>query len=436
MTKEHKLSLSTAVLINLNIILGAGIFINTVELAKRAGMLGGFSYALMGLLMLPLILSIAMLLRIHPGGNFYTFAKEEINPFAGFMSSWSYFTGKLGASAIMIHSSVLFLQQIMPGLRAFNPFTIDFAILGTFIALNMLNIKAGGQIQVVFTTFKMATIFSTIFIGLYLFDSSYFDVEHIKWSGIISSFPLLIYASLGFEAICALSSKMENPQKNAPRAVLISYSIMMLVIVLFQVCLYGAVGNELVAAQDYRFAFPALVGKFLPNDPLLMKKLIGLFHIGIAVSALSGSYGVIFSNAWNLYELAKNKHVWFSSIITRLNRHLIPFVCVLVEGFIIGMYLLISGGNQLPLQQLSALGCVIAYTLSVFALLQAKRNRSYIPVGMWVPFLGMINCVVLIGACIKGFVDKGFTSLLAFMALSLIGCMMFFSTKKNRTVKV
>src|SRR6476620_3392969 len=105
-TNEHQLSLTTAILININIMLGAGIFINTSTLAGRAGMLSGSMYLLVGLLMLPLILSIAQLLRLHPAGGFYAFAKNEVNPFVGFLSGWSYFTSKLASCMLMIHVSI------------------------------------------------------------------------------------------------------------------------------------------------------------------------------------------------------------------------------------------------------------------------------------------------------------------------------------------
>ena len=87
---EFKLSLLSAIFINVNIMLGAGIFINTSTLAQKTGLLGAGMYLLVGLLMLPLILSIAHLLRLHPAGGFYIFAKKEISPFMGFFSGWSY----------------------------------------------------------------------------------------------------------------------------------------------------------------------------------------------------------------------------------------------------------------------------------------------------------------------------------------------------------
>lgn len=81
---KHKLSLGTAILVNVNIMMGAGLFLNTVVLSQRAGMLGCFSYILIGLLLLPLIASITTLISMHPDGGFYTFGAKEINPFAGF----------------------------------------------------------------------------------------------------------------------------------------------------------------------------------------------------------------------------------------------------------------------------------------------------------------------------------------------------------------
>ena len=58
MAENRTLSLSAAIIININIMLGAGIFVNTVELAKRAGILGGFAYIIIGIMMLPLVVDV------------------------------------------------------------------------------------------------------------------------------------------------------------------------------------------------------------------------------------------------------------------------------------------------------------------------------------------------------------------------------------------
>ena len=168
MSAEHKLSLPTAILININIMLGAGIFINTALLAQGAGALGFLSYGTIGILLLPLILSIAALVKLHPSGGFYIFARREINPFFGFLSAWAYFTGKLASAAIMMHTSVLILQLFFPLLAAINPLIIDFTLLTLFISLNMLNMKAGSRIQATFTSLKATALLFAIITGFYL----------------------------------------------------------------------------------------------------------------------------------------------------------------------------------------------------------------------------------------------------------------------------
>src|SRR5271155_4718198 len=150
---HQKLSLSAAILININIMLGAGLFINTTRLAQYAGWLGFLAYALVGALMLPLILTIAELLRRHPLTGFYGFGASEIHPFIGFISTWSYFTSKLASCTIMIHASVLFIQKLVPAIATTSPFIFDVGIISFFLMCNMLNMKTGSAIQKLFICF-------------------------------------------------------------------------------------------------------------------------------------------------------------------------------------------------------------------------------------------------------------------------------------------
>ncbi|HVX00234.1 MAG TPA: hypothetical protein VHA52_07355, partial [Candidatus Babeliaceae bacterium] len=113
-----KLSLCAAILINLNIMLGSGIFVNTVLLAQTAHSLGAFAYLLVGIALLPLIFTISYLVKLYPTGTFYDFA-ASVNPLIGFISSWSYFTAKLASCALGIHVCVSLLQTIFPLLGQF-----------------------------------------------------------------------------------------------------------------------------------------------------------------------------------------------------------------------------------------------------------------------------------------------------------------------------
>lgn len=410
--------------------LGAGIFINTVELAKRAGILGAFSYTLVGILMLPLILCIVELLQLHPQGGFYIFGKEELNPFAGFISAWSYFVSKLASAMLIIHTAVLLIQQVIPPLQTINTLTFDVLLLGTFIALNMLNIKTGMLIQRFFLGFKLIPIFFVILTGIWFYHG--LPVVNLEnwWSTIPFTLPLVLYATVGFEAACSLSSKIENPQKNAPKAILYSYGFVIVITTLYQLLFYTSLGSHLSNLTSYLFAFPTLIHSLFPAHVTAQTTIISLMHLAIAASALGGSYGILFSNNWNVYTLAMHNHTFFPRLLTALNRHHIPWACMLLEGFICLVYLFVTQGKQIPLQQTSALGSVCAYTISVIALLSAKQRKS-VTTPWAIPLLGLCNCFIFMASCIANFMINGITTLATFCALVLAGIVMFVITKKT-----
>lgn len=430
-TSEYKLSLSTAVLININIMLGAGIFINTPTLADRTGMFGGSMYLLIGFLMLPLILSMAQLVRLHPSGGFYVYAQKEIHPMAGFLSGWSYFTAKLSSCILMIHASILLLQHIFPMLANVNAFILDLIIICLFTLLNLLNVKTGGVIQKMFIGFKAIPIFFVIGTCLFLLQGENFSATHWQWEGIPTSLPLVIYAVVGFEAACSISSKIKDPQRNAPLAILISFSIVIAIAATYQTLFYGALGQKLAQCQGHCDTMPALI-MHLFGDTSLGNNLLAFLHLALASSTLGAAYGILFSNCWNLHVLAQNNHLLWSKGFALLSKNKIPVACVVAEGVICMIYLLGSQGVLIPLQQLSALGCVIAYSVSVIALLQATKSNKEITLNRWVPLLGLVSCVILISACIRSFFLNGMSSLVIYTLLLLFGTCMYLVTSRKK----
>lgn len=425
MSNTHKLSLMTAILININIMVGVGIFINTTTLAQQAGAFGAVSYLVLGVLMLPLILSISYLLTMHPAGGFYSYAKSEINQFAGFVSAWSYFIGKLASAVLMIHVSVLFLQELLPMLANVNSLLLDVFFLLLFILLNMLNIKTGSILQIIFTMFKMLPVLFLIMAGIFLFDSTFIVASDALWTGIPSTLPLVLFGILGFEAACSLSSQIENPKKNASRAVLISFGVVICIYFLYQFVFYGALGESLAQCPDYRSMFPLFVQKLFGGASAYTRLLVTGIHLCIASSALSGAYSIIFSNTWNLYTLAQNNHIFGAKKFLQLNRYDTPWLCVIAEGFICMIHLLVTHADQIPLQITGALGVIIAYTLSVFSLFLAKRNRPYISINGFVPLCGLLSCLLLTSSCLYGLYNAGVYSLFSFVSLFIVGIVMY-----------
>lgn len=432
MSGSHKISLPMAILINVNIMLGAGIFVNTAQLAKYAGGLGALAYAIVGLLLIPLIVCIAELLKIHPSGGFYTYARQELSPLIGFISAWSFIIAKLASATMIIHASMNFMQILIPKLQSVNILALDGAIVCAYVGLNLLNMRTGGMIQTMFIVFKIIPIFFAISVGLFLFNGANFAPQELLWSGIPSAIPLVFYAAMGFESACSLSSKIENARRNAPLAIFISYGIVISILVAYQTIFYGALGNYLMTAIDYRVVFPELLRNILPAAPELALKLGGILNLAIASSALGGAYGIIFSNTWNVYALAEHRHLFASDFFARLNRHAIPVGCVALQGAICLLYIFVSRGNQVPLQQLAALGVVITYTISVIALMAARKYNPTVTIHRIIPFLGLVNCAFILAVCVQRLIQgQSVFSLIAFSVLLGLGLCMFMMTKKT-----
>ena len=429
-TKNNTIPLWSAIIININIIIGSGVFINTTELAHRAGLLGGLSYAIVGFLLFPLILSFVKLLEIYPAGGFYAYCSTALHPIVGFLSTWCYFFAKLSSATLSVHIFTLLMQKTFPALEIFNPLMCDFVILLLLLALNMFNVRTGTKIQNWIMILKLFPLFFVITAGIFLVNSSNATAVDELWSGIPSTIPLVLHALLGFEIACSISRNIENPRVNAPRAVLISYATVVVLYLAYQTFFYSVLGTDLALQTDYRAAFPLLISKLGIGDQL--KNILGhLIHLAIATSALSAAFGIIFANMWNLYSLAELHHTVAPASIMQRNRFNIPFICVLMQGAIMLVYLCVISGKQITFQQLSAFGATVTYTLSIAGLLATlyQKNKSLL-----VPILGLINCAILLGASLYAmWVTHNPIPLYLFGTIALSGLVMYaLSGKKEQ----
>lgn len=295
----------------------------------------------------------------------------------------------------------------------------------------MYNVKTGSSIQSFFMGAKLVPLLSGIFGGLWLFNGTYFDAANCSFSDITSTLPLVLYATIGFEAAVSLSSTLDNPEKNGPRVIITSYSIVIILACLYQALVYGAVGSKLAAATDFSQSFALLFNKLFLS-PEAAHIATSLAYIAIASSALGGCYGILFSNQWNLFRLADNKQIIGYRMLSSLNRHQIPWLCVLTEGFICIVYLIITQGKLLLLQQISGLGTVITYTLSVLALMQIKRTNNLVKTTWALLILGLGNCFILIGSCINGLIFTQSNTLTALVVIMTVGITLFVLAKFKR----
>ncbi len=431
MTNKHALSLKSAILLNLNVMIGTGIFVNTGSLSKLAGFLGFASYLLILLCVLPLILCLIALIKEYPSGGLYIYATKNYNSYAGFCAAWGYFTGKLGSVALLVHVFSVLIQTLVPALATCNVYILNACILMLLTWINTLNMHTGRSILYLFFILKIAPIIFAIITCLWLWQEWTIPAHSIIWSGIPATLPLVLFAFAGFEAICSISNKIENPEKNGPRAIIISLILVVTLTVIYQLLFFLTAHDGLMHIEHFLGIFPTLLNTALPSAPLLQNYLAYILHFSIALASLGGAYSILFSNHWNLYTLAMHNHTFFKQTLISMNKHHIPIFCVATEGILAFLYLCITQGKTVLLQQISVSGLVIAFLINSIAILYAHTYKNITLINPIIAWLSFGSCCIFIITIVRNFINFGIAPLLIFSIIFSIGSIMYMINKKS-----
>jgi amino acid transporter len=408
--KTHKISLFSSILININIIIGAGLFINPRPLTLLSGRFGFLNYIIAFLILLPIVLSIAKLAQKKPrAGGLYVYAKEYLNQKAGFLCGWSYFLGKTTSAALLAHTFVKFFYRRIPVLHHIPILLLDCTLIFFLIAINIIGITIGGKIQYLFTTAKTIPIFFVIFIGMALFNPAFFINNATDTSEFFSAIPLAIFAFLSFEIICSIGHLLKHPQKNIKRSIVYSFFVVVSITTTFQLIMFGATGHMLSQAQE---PVKLLAYHAFPNIPILGAILNAL----VFCSIIGGSFGSLTSNCWNLFALAKDKQLPLTRMLTKTNKQHVPYISLLVQG-IIACILLALTNDQIPLQNMTVFGIAIAYLLNSFSAFIQNKKRTKIAI--ITPTLAIASSLYIAFLCFKNLFLHGLS--LPFSITFLLG---------------
>jgi amino acid transporter len=250
-----------------------------------------------------------------------------------------------------------------------------------------------------------------------------------SWSSISGCLPFIIFVFAGFEASCSISQYIENPEKNASRAIYLSFAITLLITTLYQLSFNLIIGDNVAYVHSFIDAFPVAIQTVILH-PTAYRFLTALTLSGVATSSLGSSYSIMYSNIWNLYHIGREQFFPAQTLITYKNKSQSPIVCVGISCIISIMYLLISNGNHIPLQQIGACGVTITYSTAVigfFAIYRKKRK-------FLLPVLSVLSCLLFYYSIIKNAYNFGAIAYGTF--LTIVGAGFIVAYCQNRSYKL
>lgn len=261
--KKDSLSLAGAVSMGTAVIIGAGIFALTGQIAELAGPIFPFIFLVGAIVTSFSAYSYVRLASTYPSaGGIAMFLKEAYG-----MSATTAF------GALLMYFSMVINESLVA--RTFGTYTLQLfnvsksgllvSLLGVGLlifafAINILGTKAVSKVSLLFSIFKIGGITIFAFVGLWLSGFSFGSLStdtggQYGISGAIAAVALAILAYKGFTTITNSGSEIEKPHKNVGRAIIISLAIC--VVVYFLVALAVA-GNlplpQIIQSKNFALA--------------------------------------------------------------------------------------------------------------------------------------------------------------------------------------
>lgn len=406
---NKKMPFWLAVLVNINIVIGAGFFLVIQKISSTNAAFSPLAWLFCGLIILPLVYAFASLAERYPtAGGIYIFSREELGPLWGIISGWGYYLGVAAANAVVMHAftvTVLELPWITPWV-ADIPYAFlmgDVVVLAIFSWINCRNIEFLEPLQLGFTCLKLIPIVLLLLAVPALFSwKNLGEIPAAPLSTFSSSLPILLFAYIGVEACTSIMSQVENSKKNAKRVIFTSFALIVLIYSGLQFVAFGIHGGANVHAF---FSLPNLM---FSSPGLQNLASIGV-RVGLLASFLAGFYGMFFFNNWNLQTMAKEINWPQTAFLKKLNLHGVPTNALLVQSTLIFLFLALSPDEEYMIV-MADIGTVVAYLLSAVAFFTLSRSI------LW-GALAVFSCLIFLYFSAENLLESGWMHALPFLIL-------------------
>src|SRR6056300_1731788 len=314
--------------------------------------LWAFAFAAVPALFAGLAYSILSSAMPRAGGS-YLYASRGLNPYFGFVASFSQWFGLSIVIGVIAYISVPFLRDIAYthqffGLSSLLDIPIIRVILALgliwgFVYLNVRGIKAYTNllIPMVVIIFCLGSI---VIFSSFFFDSSDFLASvaeksgnpfvpksdpPFKWLSFLSASAVLFSSFIGFDAISQTGSEAINPRRNLPLAILIAILGVGLFYFLFTAAVYKIIPWSFVAEQalEKDISAPGLLSYVLP------KGIDTLIILGATIALINDLPAMLLSVSRLMFAWAKDGIMPKKLTIIDPKKHT-PIVALIAAGII------------------------------------------------------------------------------------------------------
>lgn len=319
----RRLGTFDAVAIGLGSMIGAGVFAAFTPAAQAAGTGLLLGLVLAGCVAYCNATSSAQLAAAYPtSGGTYTYGRERLGPWPGFVAGWGFLFGKTASSAAMAMTFAGYAAP--PGWE--RPLAIAAVVL--LAAVNYRGVTRTAALA----KFIVAAVLAALAIvvaacwassaatpggvfaggqsgagpfGAGLFGAGLFEGG---WYGILQSAGLLFFAFAGYARIATMGEEVINPRRTIPRAIVLSLGIAAAVYAVVGVSILAVLGADGVAGSPAPLADAVAAGTWVWAQPIV--------RVGAALAALGALLALIAGLGRTCLAMARQADVprWLAAV--------------------------------------------------------------------------------------------------------------------------
>ncbi len=377
---ERSLSLFDAVNIALGSIIGAGIFVIIGTAAGMAGPAVFISVIIAGAVAAMTGISSSALSGKYPkSGCAYLFAREAISRDAGFIVGWIWLFSNILTGATVAVGFAQYLAYFLPGI--WIPAASAGAVaLAT--AISLAGAKASSRVNNVLVALKIAILLFFIAIAASSFKSANFEpISPFGLGGIMAGAATIFFAYSGFARVAVIADEIKEPEKNVPKATLISIGVSTAIYIAVAIAAVGAAGYIAISSSTFPLATAmesvgsssgALIlsaGALIATGTVLLASILG-------VSRLS-------------FTMAENREL--PGVLGRVGANNAPRIAIAASGAVM---LALAAGFDLT-------GLAIVSSFSVLAYYVAINASAILLIKGWTRLAGaagLLTCIALMAS--------------------------------------
>ncbi|MCK2244903.1 MULTISPECIES: amino acid permease [unclassified Crossiella] len=434
---RRSMGLISLVSLSVGATLGTGIFVVLGEAAPKAGPAVVVSFALAALAALFSALSYAELAGAVPvSGSAYSYTYATLGELIAWVCGWCLlleYGVSVAAVAVGWGGYLNVFLEATVGVRipeelaappgAGGVVNIPAAVVVLLAtAVLIAGVRESARATTVTTMIKVGVLIFFVAVAATAFNSGNmtpFAPEGL--AGIAGGASAVFFSFIGFDAASTAGEEARNPQRDLPRAIMISLGIVTFVYVAVALTAIGAIGVDRLSAKGASLStvMAEVTGSSWASTVLAVGAVIAIASVVLTV--LYGQTRVLVS---------MSRDGLMPPVFAKVGARSVPTTNILVVGVLVAVL-----AALVPLGELTnatSIGTLVAFGLVNVGVLVLRRTKPDLPRSFRtplmpvVPLLGLALCVILI-------VGLGAKTWIAFLIWTAVGLVVYFGYGRRRS---